>query len=90
MLKRLPRSTTWQRVVLNEQEAGYHAAPEEHHALKGKVGTALTDLRPGGTAEVDGHRVSVTTEGDFLDKDTPIKVVEVEGDRIVVRKDDLA
>ena len=90
MLKRLPKSTTWQRVVLNEQESGYTAATAEHEALEGKSGRALTDLRPGGTAEVDGKRISVTTEGDFLSKDTDIQVVEVEGNRIVVRKVDPA
>ena len=87
MLKRLPKSTTWQRVVLNEQEIGYQASPT-HTSLEGKSGKALTDLRPGGTAEVDGERVSVTTEGDFLEKNSDIKVVEVEGSRIVVRKVD--
>lgn len=86
MVKRLPKSATWQRVVLNEQETGYHAAPDEHRSLEGKTGKALTDLRPGGTVEIDGQRVSVTTEGDFLDQHTDVKVVEVEGNRIVVRK----
>lgn len=87
MLKRLPKSTTWQRVVLNEQEIGYQASPTRT-SLEGRLGKALTDLRPGGTAEVDGERVSVTTEGDFLEKNSDIKVVEVEGSRIVVRKVD--
>jgi len=32
----------------------------------------------------------VTTEGDFLEKDTEVKVVEVEGIRIVVRRIDPA
>jgi membrane-bound serine protease (ClpP class) len=90
MLKRLPRSTTWQRVVLNERETGYQAAPAEYRSLEGKEGRTLTDLRPAGTAEVDGQRVSVTTEGDFLEKDTDVKVVEVEGIRIVVRRIDPA
>jgi len=85
MLKRLPKSSAWQNVVLSEQEIGYHSAPE-HTALEGKSGKALTDLRPGGTAEVDGQRVSVTTEGDFLEKNSDVKVVAVEGNRIVVRK----
>lgn len=88
MLKRLPKTTTWQRVVLNEQETGYQAAPAEYRSLEGKEGRTLTDLRPAGTAEVDGQRVSVTTEGDFLEKDTEVKVVEVEGVRIVVRRID--
>lgn len=88
MLKRLPKSTTWQRVVLNEAVTGHHGVPEEHAALEGKSGKALTDLRPGGTVEIDGKRLSVTTEGEWLEQDTPVRVVEVEGNRIVVRKVD--
>ena len=86
MLKRLPRSSTWQRVVLDERETGYQAAPLEYKLLEGKSGRTLTDLRPAGTAEVDGQRVSVTTEGDFLEKNTEVEVIEVEGIRIVVRR----
>jgi membrane-bound serine protease (ClpP class) len=90
MLKRLPKSTTWQRVVLDEKETGYQAAPADYKSLEGKAGRALTDLRPAGTAEVDGQRLSVTTEGDFLEKNTEVKVVVVEGIRIVVRRIDSA
>lgn len=86
ILRRLPQSTTWNRVVLDAEETGYTAAPEEHQNLFGKSGTAFTSLRPGGTGLIEGKRVSVTTEGDFLEKDTSITVVEVEGNRIVVRK----
>jgi membrane-bound serine protease (ClpP class) len=86
MLKRLPRSAAWQKVVLNEKESGYQSAPSTYADLEGKSGKALTDLRPAGTAEFDGQRVSVTTEGGFLEESTHVKVVEVEGSRIVVRK----
>ena len=90
MLKRLPKSSAWQKVVLSEEESGYHSAPATYTSLQGKSGRALTDLRPAGTAEFDGQRVSVTTEGGFLEESTHIKVVEVEGSRIVVRKTDPA
>jgi membrane-bound serine protease (ClpP class) len=49
------------------------------------VGTALTQLRPSGTAFINGRRVDVVTEGSFLDKGTPVKVVATEGMRVVVR-----
>lgn len=57
----------------------------ERPELLNKVGAALTPLRPSGTALIDGHRVDVVTEGDMIDRDTPIKVVAVEGMRVVVR-----
>jgi len=52
----------------------------------GKVGTALTPLRPAGTAEVAGQRLDVVTEGEFIHSGMQIKVIKVEGTRIVVKE----
>ncbi len=57
----------------------------EQPELVGKTGTALTALRPSGTAEIDGRRVDVVTEGGMIDGGNPVKVVAVEGLRVVVR-----
>ena len=54
--------------------------------LLGKVGTALTPLRPAGIAYIDDERVDVVTEGSFIDQDSDVIVVKVEGSRIVVRE----
>lgn len=54
--------------------------------LLGKIGTALTPLRPAGIANIDDERVDVVTEGSFIDKDSEVIVVKVEGSRIVVRE----
>ena len=52
--------------------------------LLGKEGVALSSLRPGGYAEIDGERIDVITKGEMIDKDAPLVVVEVEGNRVVV------
>jgi len=57
------------------------AKPELLHA----TGAALTQLRPSGTAKIDGQRVDVVTEGGLIEAGTAVKVVTVEGARIVVR-----
>ncbi|HEX5219927.1 MAG TPA: NfeD family protein [Verrucomicrobiae bacterium] len=49
------------------------------------VGEALTLLRPSGTAKINGQRVDVVAEGGVIERGTKIKVVAVEGARIVVR-----
>ncbi len=54
--------------------------------LLGKEGIALTVLRPSGTAVINNERLDVVTEGDFIDQNTKISVIKVEGVRIVVRK----
>ena len=90
MIKMLPRTTTWNRIVLHAEErsdAGYRSDPG-YEDLVGADGVALTSLRPAGTGVFDGRRLSVTTEGDYIDKGTAIAILEVEGNRIVVRRTD--
>jgi len=57
----------------------------EKPELLGQTGTALTSLRPSGAAVIDSNRVDVVTEGPFIERGSRIKVVEVEGARVVVR-----
>src|SRR5215212_1913086 len=51
----------------------------ERSELLNQVGTALTPLRPSGTAVINGRRVDVVSEGALIERQTPIKVVAVEG-----------
>jgi len=53
--------------------------------LIGKQGVSTTNLRPSGMAEIDGKRIDVVTDGEMIDKGTRVEVVEVEGNRVVVR-----
>jgi len=76
----------WNRLALGERltgEKGFVASsyPRE---LVGRTGRALTPLRPAGSAEIDGRRWDVVTEGSFVEAGRPVRVVAVEGMRIVV------
>lgn len=57
----------------------------EKPELLNQTGVALTNLRPCGTALVNGKRVDVVTEGGMIERGTPIRVVAIESFRIVVR-----
>ncbi len=67
-------------------DSGGTAAPETDSvpSLIGAQGSALTPLRPSGTALIRDEALDVVTDGEFLEKDTPVKVVLIEGSRIVV------
>ncbi len=81
-LKFLPDSRAG-RIFSSHQTVG--EIHTERPELVGQAGTALTPLRPSGTAVINGQRVDVVTEGAMIDRHTPIKVVAVEGMRVVVR-----
>ena len=77
------------KLVLKEENGGTEGfyAMEDNTALLGKQGTAVTVLRPSGIACIGGERADVVTAGEFIEKDAPLRVVEVEGGRIVVARD---
>jgi membrane-bound serine protease (ClpP class) len=53
-------------------------------SLLGKSGVAASYLRPAGVALVDGQRVDVLTQGEFIPEGSPIRVTRVEGARVFV------
>jgi len=69
---------------LNTKE-GFHSDKAGMNYLIDKSGITLTPLRPSGTVIIDGKRFDVVTEGEMIDKDTPVKVVKIEGSRIIVK-----
>lgn len=68
-------------------ELGFSGAKDMKH-LVGKTGKTLTKLRPVGDADFDGVRLDVISRGEYIEKDSVIEVIEVEGNRIVVRARD--
>ena len=66
-----------------DRKSGF-SGTEDMQYLLGKSGKTLTPLRPAGCADLDGVRLDVVTLGEFIDKDVPVTVIEVEGNRIVV------
>jgi membrane-bound serine protease (ClpP class) len=66
------------------QGADYVASPA-HREFLGHTGIASSYLRPAGVATVDGHRIDVLTEGEFVTAGTAIRVTRVEGARVFVQ-----
>lgn len=52
----------------------------------GQEGRALSPLHPAGTALFGEERVDVVTDGTYVEADSPLRVVEVSGARVVVEK----
>ena len=67
-------------------DAGWASPPESDRRWLHKHGTAATPLRPAGIAAIDGERIDVVSQGEYLDAGTPIEVVSVDGNRVVVRR----
>jgi len=59
---------------------------EPHKDLTGQIGNTVTALRPSGTALFHNKRHDVISECSHIDANQTVKVVKVEGSRILVRK----
>jgi membrane-bound serine protease (ClpP class) len=80
---RLARSGVF-LLTRTDRDIGYESAPHRTD-LVGREGTAITDLRPSGTALIGDERVDVVSESEWIPSGTPVRVVSAEGYRHVVR-----
>ena len=88
-LKGFPKTPIGKHFMLggpsfNPKEA--QAVEKRLDELAGRVGETLTPLHPAGIALIHERRVDVVTRGEMIEKETRVKVIKVEGNRIVVEK----
>jgi membrane-bound serine protease (ClpP class) len=82
MIALAPRTRAGRELVLKDAITAQIGASSS--SIEGKVGVTLTPLRPSGAAEIDGRRVDVVTDGVFIEAGAPVRVVAVQGARVVV------
>ncbi len=75
-------------LVLDERQQnqdGYTSVIDKSKLL-GAVGVCVTDLRPSGTIIINGEPVDVVSEGGFVKQGSSVKVINVDGSRVMVRQ----
>lgn len=71
---------------IDEESAEADPSRSEAAALLGAIGTAATVLRPAGMARFGDRYLDVVTEGAFVPTGARVKVIEIEGNKIVVQE----
>lgn len=84
-VRAVPHNAWAQRLALVAAQGPEYVASGNYADLRGRIGTAASYLRPAGIASIDGRRVDVLTEGEFIAQGTPIRVTRVEGARVFVQ-----
>jgi membrane-bound serine protease (ClpP class) len=79
-----PQNAWMQKLTLVAAQGPDYVTSTDFTAFRGAIGTAASFLRPAGIASIDGKRVDVLTEGEFIPAGTPVRVTRVEGARIFV------
>jgi membrane-bound ClpP family serine protease len=88
----LPNMPYANRLILqppvDESDPAAETTPEGAQAasLLGAIGVAATTLRPAGKAQFGEQFVDVVAEGDYVDAGARVQVIEIEGNRIVVKE----
>ncbi len=85
----LPKSALFRRITLElsqDNSKGYSSHSKPDQGLVGKEGLVHTTLRPAGLVIIDGKRLDVVAEGEFINKGESVKVIAADGMRIVVEK----
>ena len=89
LLRSLSKFTAFNRLVLQSETPaadGYVSSSREHDVdLVGSEGVSVSDLRPAGIGLIAGERIDVMTDGEFIEAQRVIVVVEARGSRVVVK-----
>ncbi|MGV3532967.1 MAG: NfeD family protein [Chthoniobacteraceae bacterium] len=87
LAKILPRTSFYNRLVLSAATPdgpGITIPAMSTGLALGTSGVTLTDLRPAGRAEFEGRLVDVVSQGGWVGAGQPVRVVSVEGTRVMV------
>ena len=85
----LPRTEYGKRLMNPpgpEELESFVAETERLSQLVGASGTAITKMVPGGIVQIDGERLHAETEGMLLGVGTPVKVLALKGNGLLVRE----
>lgn len=90
--KLMPKTAIGRKLILSgkvgpEAQRGFAGVDDvDFTTLQGKTGITVTQLRPSGIAEIEGQRYSVVSEGEIIEQNTQIVVMNVEGNNVIVTK----
>jgi len=88
VLKSATKGKLSKTLVLSDslnKESGF-SGTDDFASFLDKEGIAITALRPSGTADFNGNKLDVVSEGEFIKKGSKIKVIKVSGPRVVVKE----
>ncbi len=80
-----PRTPMGKALTLKKDGQTFKSADASPAFTVGLEGHAQTNLHPSGIALIAGKRLDVVAESGFINAGSPIKIVHIEGNRVVVR-----
>jgi membrane-bound serine protease (ClpP class) len=88
LLKLMVKTKFWKQLTApgsQKKEDGYTNS-FGWESLIDQIGVADTDLHPSGWVRVEDKRFFMISEGDFIEKGSSVKILSVDGNRVLVKK----
>lgn len=89
MMHVAPRTPLIKRMIQQgpEEDATVASMPVivELEQLRGRLGRAVSSLRPSGVVDFDGRRIDTLTEGMMVEPGTWVRCIDVKAGRVIVR-----
>ncbi|MFQ5963585.1 MAG: nodulation protein NfeD [Candidatus Scalinduaceae bacterium] len=90
LFKYMPGLPVFRRLVLTASETAQGgfvipSQPAGENNLTGRIGKAVTILHPTGKIEINNHTLDVITDGEYIAKGQSVEIIEIRGNRIVVK-----
>lgn len=79
------KSNTWRKAMLNTEINGRVNVVEPNKIIIGDEGVSITRLNPMGKAMIKDEYYEVTSKDNLINENTPIVVVKVDGNKIIVK-----
>lgn len=88
MYRLVPKTSIGKILELKKVQQAAGGIPDQDHleSLLNETGTVLSPLRPVGMCEFNAKKIVCVSESGYIDKQTQVKVIHVEGNKVVVRK----
>ena len=87
-IKIFPKTPLGRKMTVSNDLASAKGTESGLNDLTGKEGKTMSELRPAGVAMIDNRRVDVITQGEMISKGERVCVIEVESNRVIVKKSD--
>jgi len=85
-IKIFPNTPIGRALTLSKDGQSFKLDKGENETLVGKQGSAQSDLRPSGIALIDGKRIDVVADGEWISSGEAVKVIAARGNHITVRR----
>lgn len=80
------KAKTWKNIALDDAIDSRVNEFNQEEIYEGCIAIAVSDLRPMGTIEFENEQFEASTNGEFIDRMSSVKVLSVTSNQIIVEK----